>query len=331
MNSEIGGYFEFEEMTGNEYHSGLHRLNLGRTALEYLLCAIDCRIIYIPYYICDSVLDGARRAGDRLKSSAKGAAGIEIRQYRLNDDLSPQLDSISPENGEWVYITNFYGQLTEENIRNYRKKYTNIIVDNAQAFFDRPVEDIPTIYSCRKFLGVSDGAYVSANIDGVEQLPQDSSMDRFGYMIGRLETTASEHYSGMLAVNSTFKDMEPMQMSKSTLNVLKGIDYDRVIRKRRENYAALKKLLPSDNPFTVNDPFAPFAYPFYHPHGIELRKELASKKIYVQTNWKYLIDKMPESCPEHVWSADILPLPVDQRYGPDEMKYIAEVIKQFGD
>ena len=119
-------------------------------------------------------------------------------------------------------------------------------------------------------------------------------------------------------------------MSKSTQNVLKGIDYDRVIRKRRENYAVLKKLLPSDNPFTVNDPFAPFAYPFYHPRGIELRKELAAKKIYVQTNWKYLLDKMPETSPEHVWSADILPLPVDQRYGPDEMKYIAEVIKQSG-
>ena len=177
MNREIGGYFEFEEMSGSEYHSGLHRLNLGRTALEYLLCAIDCRTIYIPYYICDSVLDGAKRAGKRLMRSTNGAANIEIRQYRLNDDLSPRLDSISPESREWVYITNFYGQITEEDIRQYKEKYTNIIVDNAQAFFDRPVDDIPTIYSCRKFLGVSDGAYVSANIDGVEQLPQDSSMD----------------------------------------------------------------------------------------------------------------------------------------------------------
>ena len=32
MTEEIGGYFQLERFTGREYHEGLLRLNLGRTA-----------------------------------------------------------------------------------------------------------------------------------------------------------------------------------------------------------------------------------------------------------------------------------------------------------
>ena len=34
---EIGGYFQLEEMPGEEYYPDLYRVNLGRTALLWLL------------------------------------------------------------------------------------------------------------------------------------------------------------------------------------------------------------------------------------------------------------------------------------------------------
>lgn len=39
-----------------------------------------------------------------------------------------------------------------------------IILDNTQSFFQKPISGIDTIYSCRKYFGVPDGAYLSTNI-----------------------------------------------------------------------------------------------------------------------------------------------------------------------
>ena len=118
-------------------------------------------------------------------------------------------------------------------------------------------------------------------------------------------------------------------MSLLTENFLRGIDYDYVQERRVENYKILSELLPGSNVFTRNVPSCPFAYPYHHGNGVALRKYLAEKSIFVPTNWSYLIKKLPEGSLQYEWSADILPLPVDQRYGEEEMRIIAEAVRSF--
>ena len=65
------------------------------------------------------------------------------------------------------------------------------------------------------------------------------------------------------------------------------------------------------------------------PDGVRLRKALAAQNIFVPTNWSYLISSMPEDSFEYEWSANILPLPIDQRYGEREMKMIADAIRAY--
>ena len=55
MKKEIGGYLELEESTGQGYYPGLLGVNLGRTALLWLMEARNCKKIYLPTYLCDSV------------------------------------------------------------------------------------------------------------------------------------------------------------------------------------------------------------------------------------------------------------------------------------
>ena len=52
---EIGGYFELERFTGKEYHTDMVRLNLGRTALLYLLKCAEAHTLWVPYFICEAV------------------------------------------------------------------------------------------------------------------------------------------------------------------------------------------------------------------------------------------------------------------------------------
>ena len=54
---EIGGYFELELNKNREYHKNALKLNSGRNALIFILMNLKPRKIYLPYYICDSVLE----------------------------------------------------------------------------------------------------------------------------------------------------------------------------------------------------------------------------------------------------------------------------------
>ena len=61
----------------------------------------------------------------------------------------------------------------------------------------------------------------------------------------------------------------------------------------------------------------------------QVRKALAERDIFVQTNWSYLLTDAPEDSLDRRWSADILPLPVDQRYGEQEMRAIADAVREL--
>ena len=316
---EIGGYLEMEQFTGEEYYSDLYKLNLGRTAFILLLQNIEHSRVFIPRYICSSVVDSARNAG------------FNVVLYDIDEDLKPVWENAdAPSDEDILYLVNYYGQLKEATILKYRNLSNNLIVDNAQAFFDRPVEGVHTLYSPRKFFGLCDGAYLATDIDiHIDALSPDSSLNRIKYLVGRMEESGAEHYSEMLAASRTFADEVPRRMSPFTQNMLKGINYEFVKKRRCDNYRILSELLPSDNPFTKSLPECPFAYPYMHKDGVSLRKYLADKKIFVPTNWSYLINVMPEDSLEYRWSSDILPLPIDQRYGECEMKIIADAVKAF--
>ena len=324
MAKEIGGYMELEHFRGEEKYGDLYKFNLGRTAFVWLLRNIEHDRVFIPEYICDSVPVSAEKAG------------YNVVRYRLDEELRPVWgEEGAPSDADILYLVSYYGQLTEEQIRSYHKTCPQLIVDYAQAFYDAPVREpgIHTIYTARKYFGLSDGAYVATDAKGAAedyaQLETDCSGSRMKHLSGRLESNARDYYSDMLAVSSTFSEAVPMKMSPLTENFLGAIDYDLVQAKRRENYLTLSELLPDSNPFTKTMPSCPFAYPYHHADGVALRKYLASQNIFVPTNWSYLLKTMPEDSLEYSWSADILPLPVDQRYGREEMEIIAEAVRSF--
>lgn len=313
---EMGGYLELERFRGEEFYPGLHKLNLARTALVWLLDHIDHSRVFIPEFLCETVRESAE------------AAGYDIVSYRLDDNHAPVWgEEGAPDDDDILYIVNYFGQLSETDIVRYRDDFAKVIVDNAQAFYDRPVEGVHTIYSLRKFFGVADGAYAASDIcASAEDLPLDRSGDRVVYLAGRLEGSANEFYMRSKSAEDGFSNETPKQMSLLTQNIIRGIDYDAVQAKRVANYKALDSFLRSDNPFTGKVPACPYVYPFYHKDGMNLRKRLVEKSIYIPVLWAPLIDKEHEGSNEYDWSANILCLPVDQRYDADDMRYMAELI-----
>ena len=310
---EIGGYLGLESFESNSYYPNLYALNLARTTLVYLLSALKCKSIFVPYYLCDSVTN-------RLETE-----GILLTYYHLDDNLMPVMQTPLPKDS-YILLVNHYGQLTDEKILTLQDKYTRIIVDHTQSFYQRPLAGVPTFYSVRKFFGVSDGAYLSTDIDLPALQQQDISKDRMGHILGRFEENAAKHYTTLHDVVGTFSDEPIKKMSRLTQNILGAIDYQKVRDKRNENYQLLATMLNEHNPLNFIVPDAPFAYPFLCLDGDKFRRALAKHKIYVPTCWNNVIDNLAKNTIEYQYAANILVLPIDQRYGKSEMQTLADTL-----
>ena len=312
---EIGGYFGLEPLISNEYYKDLLALNTARNALLYILKARKIQKLYIPYYLCDSVSEMCNREGYKYEF------------YHINSGFLPVFEKDLSDN-EYLYIVNYYGQISNEQIRNLRAEYKRIIIDNVQAFFQKPVQGIDTIYSCRKFFGVPDGAYLSTDCVMEEELLEDVSSERLKHLLGRFETgSASTYYQDFQKNDESFRNLELRKMSKLTHNILGAIDYEKVKKIREENYLFLHEHLKQTNRLILTIPEGPYAYPFYCKNGMELRRKMAEQKIYIPTLWPNVL------CSDDLIAKDyaenILPLPCDQRYSCKNLNNLLKICKEI--
>lgn len=308
---EIGGYFGLEQLLSNEYYKDLIALNSGRNALLYILKAKNIKKLYIPYYLCSSVSDMCRRNG------------YEFENYHIDRDFMPIYKG-SFDRSEYLYVVNYYGQITDKKILDLKNRFKHIILDNVQAFFQKPIEGIDTIYSCRKFFGVPDGAYLSTDSVLDEKLEVGISKCRMTHILGRFEGAATDYYRHFRESDASFR-IEPLKrMSRLTKNIIGAINYNRVKKIREENFAYLDSRLRKMNKLKLIAPEGPFAYPFYVGNGVKVRNKLAAEKIYIPTLWPNVLDDAMASSIEYDYAANILPVPCDQRYGVEEMNCIVE-------
>ena len=305
---EIGGYIELDTFTGPMLHGDGIQLNCGRNALAYLIEAKRIDKLWMPKFMCDSC--------DKVLSDR----GVVVEYYSIGLDFKP----IVPEWDGWLYVVNYYGQLSNEYLASLGDR---VIVDNAQAYFQDPVPGMDTLYTCRKFFGVADGAvlYTDKTIE-VEQ--QDESFRRMNFLLGRYERTASEFYPEYAANNDFFENEPIKRMSKLTENLLHGIDYERVRQRRTENFAFLHERLHGINRLNLTIPEGAFMYPLYLENGAEIRKKLQAMKIYIPTLWPSVFALCGKMEPEYDMAKNILPLPVDQRYWTEEMEYLADEVRK---
>lgn len=306
---EIGGYFGLDNFIDNEYYKDLIRLNTARNALIYIIKARKIKKLYIPHYLCNSV------------SNALIKYGTAFEYYSIDEKFNPLLDQMINQD-EYLYIVNYFGQLSNEKIQYLAKQYKNIIVDNTQAFFQKPLPDMDTLYSCRKFFGVPDGAYLSTDKFIEEKLGVDTSKNRMKHLLGRHEGKASDFYDYFQQNDKDLKNESLKYMSKLTRNILKAIDYKKVCDIRRKNYFYLDKKLNKINKLKLQEPYVPFSYPLYLENGMEIKKKLIKEKIYIPTLWLNVLDNVDKESMEYKYASNILPIPCDQRYEEKEMEYV---------
>lgn len=312
---EIGGYIELDTYYLPMLHDGAIALNCGRNALAYLLKARSIKRLWIPKFICDSVTGVCEREG------------VPYKLYGIGMDFLPR-EEIELGEGEWLYFVNYYSQFDNDKISKYVKKYKRVIVDNVQSYFQPPIPGVDTLYTCRKYFGVADGAFLYTDAMLNKDLQVDESFERMHFLLGRYERTASEFYMEYVANNDLFANEPIKQMSKLTRNLLHGIDYEYIKTIREANYAYLHQALKDINKLSLCDLRGTFMYPLLLDNGSVIRKKLQEKKIYIPTLWPYVFDVCREGETDYDMAKNILPLPIDQRCSNTDLNIIINSLKQ---
>lgn len=310
---EIGGYIGLDKHILPRLHERAIMLNSGRSCLAYLIRAKKIRRIWLPYFLCGSVLQTCQREG------------VFVQFYHINEDFMPE--DVELQEDDWFYLVNYYGQISNENIAIFVQKYQRVLVDATQAYFQMPLEGIDTFYSCRKFFGVPDGGMLYTDTILGEELGQDYSYERMRHLLGSFERGASAFYGDYITNNQLFAQAPVLQMSKLTDNLLRSLDYNHIRQTRTDNFKILDRLLQEKNMLKLKFAEGAYMYPLWVENGEKIRQELIKKKIYVPVLWPDVLKMCDNSMLEYQMAQNILPLPIDQRYGEKEMCYMADYIR----
>lgn len=307
----IGGYFELELPRFPEYHKNAIALNSGRFCLEYVLRCKHYNKVYVPYFTCDSAVEPIIKLGITYEF-------YHIDQgYHLIDDINLKADEV-------LIYTNYWG-LQDDYCKQLAAKYgKQLILDYTQAFFSEPISGIDTFYSCRKFFGVPDGGYLYTDVKADFQLEQDESYARMDSLVKRIDLSPEAGYDDFHHTSSEFHKLPICKMSKFTKRMMQGIDYATVAKRRCHNYNILQRALGGK---LLCSGEIPMVFPYESVEGQELRKKLIAHKVFVAKYWPN-VDSWAGVEAMETWMANhILPLPIDQRYGKEDMERIIKIIK----
>lgn len=277
------------------------------------------RRVLMPRFTCSTVWEPLRRLGLRGET------------YGISRSLEPVLPADAGEE-EVLLLTDYFG-VSADTVRRAGMGFPGlVVVDATMAFFARydglwpEARPWAAYYSVRKFAGVPDGGVAVASFD----LPLPVEFSRSGERVRPL-LLRRDH--GAVAAAKASEAAEAglsgpaLRMSGLTRLLVQRVDWERVNRRRCENYARLHEALGRINRLSLpaRVQHGPFCYPLLS--GIPgLRDELVDAGVALPLLWPEVIEACPPESAENEVARSLLPLPLDHRYGPHEMDWLIRLI-----
>ena len=259
-NKAIGGYSELELPI---FKSALYPQALGfqsaRAAFFALLCLGKPDRVWIPHYICDSMLAPLKEAG------------IEFSFYSINEQFDI-VDELDMRDSDWLLYVNYFG-ICGGNVDRILAKFNphQVVLDHSQAFYAPPRECLATIYSPRKFFGIPDGGLLVTKCPvSVPSKIDDGSLSRSSHLLKRLTSSPEFGYADYLKAEQSLCDFEPRQMSYLTRSILESVNFEEARIRRNNNFSLCHEALGHINQLPIDllniEQTLPLLQPWHHQH-----------------------------------------------------------------
>jgi dTDP-4-amino-4,6-dideoxygalactose transaminase len=273
--------------------------------------------------------------GKRIESVKFYEVGYDLTLPSLN-----WLDRIQPN--DLVILVDYFGLPCDRNFINRAKEQGAWVLEDAcQALLTEGVGRYSdfVLFSPRKYLGVPDGGILVLNrkipsgTRKVRQVPVKWWLKTISATILRREFDlgiGSRRWFELFQETEADGPIGLYAMSGFSRILLENsFDYPSIAQKRVRNYRILNEklmgfaLFPSLPPHVV-----PLGFPIRVEGRDQVRQALFAEEIYPPVHWpiKGIVPKKFRN--SHRLSDEIMTLPCDQRYGPEDMERIARVFLQ---
>ncbi len=325
----------------------------GRDALHWIVSALvvppGSRVL-LPAYLCESVLDPFAASGMRI--------GFYNITRQLQVDRADLERKLSPDTRLLLYIDYFGLQngIPEDLVES--KSPDAVVIQDASHGFLADLDETTAMAdvrfaSYRKLLPLPDGAAVWWG-RGHKAGPGTA---RIRQSAGHLAAVYLRFLGGVLKAlwlrfpwlypRQTFRKLfswgnalvdsypKPAHMSALSRRILRGLNAAEVVRARRCNFEyLLAELKHRDDvcPMYMSLPegVCPLGFPVLVHDRDGLARHLITRQIYPPVHWE-----LPEAVDRDEfdsawWVSDhILTVPMDQRYGEQDMERIVDVLRSY--
>lgn len=340
----IGGFFELALEDDNSPHNVQSHWGLqdsaqigfsnARSALSALLKESDPPRLFLPAYICQSVVDACVEAN------------CAIIYYGLNDSLEPDVPFLEriAKTGDAILAVNYFGRSAGDCFITFANKHPEItfIEDCAQSFDtgQKPWGNW-RLFSPRKLVGVADGGFIVHTGSGPApySILPDRAINPEADIIWKAALLRAEDPDG--TSNDLWHSINQQREKSIKVNrqritdlsheTLTKLNASAIASKRRSNYTTLHKQLSSIALYKNNELKG---VPFGYPVRVEAERRdvlaavLIAERIFHAIHWSTLPSPAAAFPREHSLSREILTLPCDQRYDDQDMARIAAITKK---
>jgi hypothetical protein len=351
LNKEIGSEFEETDRLSNNNSLTFEKNHIftlsGKTALDLLIHDIKEKIlfqtIYMPSYCCHTMI------APFLKNNIK----VIFYDVFVKDDYGFEFDIDYNIPCDAVYLIQYFGyrdNKTENIAQKFKIKGKIIIEDVTHSMFGKNQYNLYTDYifgSYRKWTSLYSGGFLAklsgdfliniplyTNEEYVRlrkqaiELKKDyikniiSSKEEFLELFRKAENYLEYNYCNYL-------------MDNVSIEIIKNIDTKHIQEKRFKNAQIILNLLSESKiVIPIFNTLCYYDCPLFVPVVIkntkrnDLRNFLIKNNIYCPIHWE--ISELHNLSAKNKYVYDnILSLVCDQRYGEEEMFYLAEKIKEF--
>lgn len=311
----IGGFFELEQPAGGgRLHTEALGLATGRACLAVIMEELRPRRVHVPFYACEALYQPLR---DRC----------ELRYFGIDEHLEIAGEPGLEADDLLVYI-DYFGIKAGYVDRLAKRLGPRLVIDDTHNFFRGLHPGHWSFCSARKYFGVPDGAYLYAPQPLSPDLPRNEAI-RMEHLVNRREGRQALAFVQFQAYEQTL-DAQPKRLSETSERILDRIDYSAVRRQRRENYAFLHERLGDLNTLRVpGGPVDAFCYPLLPRRPIR-KRPLHEEGVFVPTLWPDVLERAGTGFDlERRLARDLLPLPIDHRYVPDDLERVCTLVHEL--
>ncbi len=333
--------------------SGREAMSLSLKCLEIENNAIR-KIVLMPAYMCDTVFIPFHNNGWQLYFYH-----MDRNMIIDKENLEAMVNTLNPG---MIFIHDYYGvdsvaiNQLQSYLKQLQKQGIMVMEDNTQSYYlHRDAKDFLADYeigSLRKWYPIPDGGFVCSNhMLDKELLVEDAYyyQNRIAYMTSKWKYLYGEESNGERIIrkqeflkenkqSEAYLDqfVKETKMSSVSQNICKQIDEEKYKQIREDNYEILYQGLSMFSSEEIRMVFpkvkrvAALYFPIYVKDRDEYQEYLRKNDIYAPVLWpigkenEKILNKEEQYIFHH-----LLAMPMDARYGKEEMEKIIAVTKEY--